>query len=90
MVGADARVVDAAVRVLAPQCRCTRGVVRAANVSPDAPLKILGLNQKLWAAGGFAITLSARAKLTNSEPHSTMHAPGGRASPESRASVLPV
>ena len=47
--------VDAAVRVLAPQCRHILGVVRAANVSPDAPLEILGLNQKLWAAGGFAI-----------------------------------
>jgi hypothetical protein len=44
LVGADERAVDAAVRVVAPQCRHIRGVVRAANVSPDAPLEILGLN----------------------------------------------
>ena len=69
--------VYAVVRALAPQCRHTRGVVRAANVSPDAPLEILGLNQKLWAARGFAIALSAHAGLTNSGLHSTTHAAGG-------------
>jgi hypothetical protein len=31
--------------------------------SRDAPLEILGLSQKLWAAGRFAIALSARRGL---------------------------
>jgi hypothetical protein len=44
---------------------------------PTRSLEILGLNQKLWAAGGFAIELSAHAGLTNSELHSTTHAAGG-------------
>jgi hypothetical protein len=83
-------VVYAVVRALAQQCRHTRGVVRAANVSPDAPLEILGLNQKLRAAGGFAIALSAHACLTHSELHSTTHAAGGTGISDSWASVLPL
>ena len=34
---------------------------------PMRPLESLGLNQKLWAAGGFAIAPSAHGGLTNSE-----------------------
>jgi hypothetical protein len=68
--------------------RHTRGLVRAANVSPDALLEILSLNQKLRAACGFAIALSAHAGLTNSELHSTTHRRRQQASPDSWASVL--
>jgi hypothetical protein len=38
-------------------------LVMAARNQAKAPLEVLGLNQKLRAAGGFAIALSARRGL---------------------------
>ena len=82
--------VYAVVRAPVPQCRHTRGVVRAANVSPDPPLKILGLKPK--AVGCWRIrdrcqrTLGSRTR-SYIRPRTQ---PAAQASPDSWALVLPL
>jgi hypothetical protein len=83
-------VVYAVVRALAPQCGHTRGVVRAANVSPDAPLEIWALTK---SCGPPADSPSRCQRTLGSRTRSYIRPrtrPAAQASPDSWASVLPL